>query len=249
MTPGTDMQVRPLTAELEKKEQDAIAKVTAWEVKTVEDAVALDNFLVGLAELEKKIIADFKDSKAKAFEAHKAIVAQEKAHLDEIARARSIGKPKLRAWQDEQERLRLEVERKAQEDARKKQEEDALAAAAEAEKQGDKETANAIVAEAVAAPAPIVHVAQTAPKLQTRTSSGRWGATVKDPLAVQKAVEAAGKVLSKFKTKEAIEATELLRQAHFALNYMDFTPTKLQKQADSTKANVKVLGVEFAPKA
>jgi hypothetical protein len=92
--------------------------------------------LINIADLKKEIIDHHKESKEKAFAAHKAIVAAEKRMLDPLVEAETIIKRSLGVFIQEQERIRIEAERKAQDKARKREEEARLALAIEAEKQG-----------------------------------------------------------------------------------------------------------------
>lgn len=164
-------------AEFEKKEMTAIERVRSWVVATDEDFKALDAYLVGLKELEKSIIADFKDAKDKAFAAHRAICAQEKAHLDKIEEARRIGKPKLLAYEETKEAIRKAEQERLEAEARKKAEDEALARAAAAEKAGDTETAKAIISEPISVEP--VKAQVMSPKRST-TIQTRWGAVIED---------------------------------------------------------------------
>lgn len=79
---------------------------------------------------------------------HKAAVAAKKSDKDLATQAKTIAKQKAAAWQDEQERIRLEEERRLQEEARRKAEEEARiareAAEAEAKRQREAEEAERI---------------------------------------------------------------------------------------------------------
>lgn len=230
--------------EREKKEMDAVEKVRRWEIKSNEDYSALDSFLVGLNELKKEIVADFKESKAAAKAAHQAICDQESAHLDKLEEARIIGKPKLVAWRQEQERKDEEERRRLEAEAQKKRDEEALAQAQAAEKSGDKEAAQAIIEKAAAAPAPVVKVEPTLPKAKT-VSQERWSG-VGDPAAVKEAVAKVGAFLAKSKTAEGKEAAALLRDVYKSIDYMVFDGPKVNRQAVATKDAIKILGVTFS---
>lgn len=77
----------------------------------------------GIAELRKDIAGDFADSKGKAYEAWKAICAQEKGHLDKLVEPDQIVRQKLSAYETECRRIQEEIDRQAREAARKQQEE------------------------------------------------------------------------------------------------------------------------------
>lgn len=161
-----EMIVVPETKETDAKAISAIEKARAIVIITEEDFKAADSFCAGLKDLEKEITSTFKDAKEKAFSAHRAICAAEAKHLEPVQEARKLIKPKLFAWQQEEERKRAAEEKRRQDEAKKRAEDEALASAEQAEKDGDAEKA----AEILSAPvhvAPIV-VAKTAPKAQTQ---------------------------------------------------------------------------------
>lgn len=257
MTPPTDTLENPLVIEREKKEKNALEKVTAWVVKTAEDYSALDYFLVSLADLKKMIVADFKESKENTADAkraatlaHKTVCDQEEGHLGIIEDARRIGKQKL---SDYEEAERKETERKqaiADAEAKKLADDRALELAALAEKGGDKEAAEAILSEPAAmAPRLASSVPQRSTVVQTRWSATiggvRTDGTKTDPQFVLKAIEAAGKALAKSKTKDAQEAAELLRQAYTDAQYMTYDQVALNRQATATKDALRLGGVAF----
>jgi len=124
--------------------------------------------LIAIAGLEKEIIEHHKPIKDTAYAAHKAAVAAEKRLLDPLTEAKTIIKRGLGVFVQEQERLRLEADRKALEEARKREEEARLALAVEAEKQGATEET---VQEIVSTPMPI-QVTPTAPSFQRAVGIG-----------------------------------------------------------------------------
>ncbi len=245
MISSTELVANP---EREQREQNALAKVKSWVVDSDETYTALDSYLVDILALKKLIIADFSKSKEKATIAKRAataalaaIVDQEAGHLNVIEDARRLGKQKL---SDYEEVKKAELARlQAIEDARvrKEAEDRALELAALAEKGGDTEKAEAILAEP-AKPAP--RLSLSVPQRSTVVST-RWGATVTDPQFVLKAIEAAGKVLAKSKTKDAQDAAELLRQAHQDAQYLTYNLVALNQLATATKGSLKFGGVAF----
>jgi hypothetical protein len=215
-----------VVGEREKEGMDALTKVQSWIVKTPGDFLALDSFLVGLNALKNKILADFKDSKDKAFAAHRAICTQEKGHLDKVQQAYTEGKAKLVAWKDEEDRktaaaqavidAAAEVERKRTE-----------ALAKIAEKKG-----NDAESEALRAATPVLapRLSADIPKASTAFQT-RWSADVTDPLFVLKAVQSALVLLSKAKTPAGIKAHADLVQAEKDLAYMGYVQTSISKLA------------------
>lgn len=225
----------------------AVDRARAIAIVTVADYSSADLFCVGLKALEKKVDEAYDEHISAAFSAHRSLVAKKKKYAEPIEEARRIVKGKMLVFQQEAERLRKIEEDRINAEAKKKAEDAALADASAAEKSGDHEAAAAIISQ------PIVVAHRTSesflPKAQTRVSSGRWGATVIDPLFVQRAIGDAGRVLAKLRTEEALEVSQLLRIAYSTVGYMEFNTSKLQKQADATKNAIHVGGVVFAPKA
>ncbi len=103
----------------------------------------------GIGELKKIIEADFAGPKTAAHAAHKAVIAQEKTHLDRLDEPNKIVRAKLVPWEQEKRRRQADLERKAREVA--------AAAAAELRKQAEekaqKDAEERRLAEAVAAEA------------------------------------------------------------------------------------------------
>ena len=169
---------------LEKAEQDALAKVRTWDIKSNEDYSALDSFTKGLQSLKRTIIDDFADSKKAAKATHQAVCDQESAHLGKVEEAIREGKVKLFTWDKAQEKARQEAEDKARAEAKAKADQEALDAATAAQKSGDHEGAKAILEEAVQAPAPTVIVPSMVPKRQTVIRTVKKF-RIKDPKAIK----------------------------------------------------------------
>lgn len=144
---------------------DVLEIAKSVQIRSNEEYINADLMCKAQLDLKKKIQKDFSDSKEKAYDAWKAIVAQEKGHLDGLDEARGIIKNKMDAWSREQERLR-EIEQKRVEAAAKKlAEEETLAQAVLAEQAGDKETAEQILMTPIQA-AP-VYISKSVPKATT----------------------------------------------------------------------------------
>lgn len=165
------------TVEIEAKEKDALERVTAWEITCDDDYRALDLYIVGLKDLEKSIISNFRRSKATALEAHRAICAQEDGHLDHVKEARKLGKTKIDAWQVKMEAVRAAEEARLRAEAKKKAEDEALAKAERAAEFGDEKGADAIMAAPViVAPVVVAPIQKSATVIRTI-----WKARVVDP--------------------------------------------------------------------
>ena len=201
-------------------DQEGKALAIAKSLVIADDAglVAADQFSVKLAALEKMIKSDFKESKEAAHAAHKAITAQESAHLAKVQEPRAIVNGKIHKYRDEQEAARQAEEKRLQAIENERAEKAALQAALDAEKAGNKEEAEAILAAPVVA-APVI-VERTTPKLQTRIAD-TW-------------------------TFTAIPIERMTNQQIVnARAYLAWDTIKLGQQARSTHETVKVDGVTF----
>lgn len=246
--------------EREQEEKDALQKVQGWIVKTAEEYSALDNFLVGLAALKKRIVADFAESKEKTSDAkraatvaHKAVCDQEDGHIGIIEEARRLGKQKLTDYEEAQKRELERLQAIADAKAKKEAEDRALELASLAEKGGDKEAAEAIMAEP---PKMAPRLVSAVPERSTVVST-RWFATIggtrqdstkSDPLFVLKAIETACKFMDKAKTPEGKAAADLLRQAKDDIRYMVYDQVSLNRKATADKDAFRLGGVSFNPR-
>ena len=208
----------PDETKLADQENKALEIAEAMVITNDEELKAADAFCVKLSSLEKLIRSDFADSKAAAHEAHKAIIAQEAAHLAKVQEPRAIVKPKIKSYQEAQEAARRAEEKRQQAIVDKAAEDAALAAAEAAEKAGDKEQAEAIL-QAPVVSAPVI-IARTTPKVQTRIPD-TWMAT----------------------TTPIGEMTN--QQLLNARAYLMWDTVKLGQQARSTHDTIKVDGVRF----
>ena len=163
--------------------------------------------LVDIASLEKEIIDHHKPIKAAAHAAHKAATAAEKCLLDPLTEAKQIVKRAVGTWEDEQERIRREIERKAQEAARRAEEEARLALAVQAEQAGATEETIAELVEApLSMPAPVIPM--TFDRTKGVTTSKRWSAQLMNLKQLCRAVA------------EGAVSTELVQPNMIALNAM-----------------------------
>lgn len=147
-------------------------------ITTDEEYAIVDAHCQAGLELKKKIEADFKESKSKAHDAWKAIVAQEKGHLDGIEEGRRVDKHLLDDRDQELKALRAAEEARLREVARIAAEDEALAKAERAAEFGDAAAADAIMAAPVVV-APVRLAADT-PK-RTTVLRTVWKARIIDP--------------------------------------------------------------------
>lgn len=137
-----------------------------------EDYVRAGALLVAIKGIRKKINDTFKPIKQKMDAAKQEVLDQERAADKPLVEAEEIIKPRLAAWNKEQERIRQEEEMRLQEIARKEEEERRLKEAILAEQSGDKEEAEAIINTPIQAP-PVV-VQKTTPKVAGVSFRENW---------------------------------------------------------------------------
>jgi hypothetical protein len=140
----------------EKEVTTALEQAKAFTINSPEDRQMVDAHCAGLLALKKKIEADFAEPKAATYAAWKAVVAQEKGHLDGVDDARKIDKAKLAAWDEKVEAERLAEEARLQAIAKAQAEKDAIDRAVAMEAAGQQDEAEAIISEPVATPTVIV---------------------------------------------------------------------------------------------
>lgn len=143
------------------------------------------DMLLGIKDLLKQIDAKHDPNIKRWHDGHKAAIADKRADADPLIEAETIVKKALRAYDDEQERVRREAERLAQEQARKDAEARALAEAAAMEREAAATGDEALRAEAheiIAAPivVPVVSVAKATPKVSGIAYTETWSAEVTD---------------------------------------------------------------------
>lgn len=101
-----------------------------------------------IGELQKRITADFGPARKATHGAWKAVVAQEKGHLETLEEPDRIVRAKLSAWETEKRRRQAEAERKAREDAERATAELRRQARERAQKEAeDRRLREAVVAE------------------------------------------------------------------------------------------------------
>lgn len=148
-----------------------------------------ESYVSKLAHASKKWDELTGPNKKAAYESYQSALRLHDDLIAELDGARKSLKQKCIAFDDEQERIRREEERRLQEVARKQAEEEALAAALSAEAEGEEEIAEIIISAPVVAPIVTVQRQSPAP---TRLTAGRsvWSAEVVDLGALVKAASA-----------------------------------------------------------
>lgn len=130
-----------------------------------------------VAALEKQIVDHYAPMKQKAHEAHKAICTAEKSMLGPVSEAKQILSRSIGAWDQEQERIRREAQRKLEDEARKRAEQEAERLALDAIENGaSEEEIDSIVEEVKTAPLPAVHAAPTYVRASSINTRETWHA-------------------------------------------------------------------------
>ncbi|HCU25404.1 MAG TPA: hypothetical protein DF383_10315 [Deltaproteobacteria bacterium] len=142
--------------ELETKALSVPDQARAIQITDTNTYTKAGELLLAIKDLRKEIDATFDPIVKKAHEAHKEAVAQKKKVEAPLAEAEGIIKPRIAAYQAEQERIRREEEARLREEARKREEEERLALALEAEKEGMPEVAEEILEVPAFVPPPVV---------------------------------------------------------------------------------------------
>ncbi len=143
--------------------------------------------LQGIKALSKKLDDTFDPHIKRAFDAHRALVAEKKTHQTPLQTTEALLKTAMLGYMQEEERKRREIEAKAQEEARKEREK-LEARAAKAAAAGKTEKAEALQATAAAVMAPLIPV--TTQKLAGISTRITYSATVTDLLELCKAIAA-----------------------------------------------------------
>lgn len=142
-----ELEVRTLTIPQQAK---------ALEIRTSEDAQRASEIYGQIKAMRKEIDAFFDPNIQKAHELHKQTLAQKKKIDAPLVEAEQILKPKLLAYNREQERKAVEEASKARLEAYKREEEARSALAAQAVEQGFKQEAERILSQPTPLPPPVI---------------------------------------------------------------------------------------------
>lgn len=174
------MVVEALAPALPEKPEALAWPDKARAVKIV-DQVSYDlatGMLGDVVALRKSIVDDFAEPKKKAFEAHRAVVAQETRYLQPLQEAEQILKRSIGDFAAEQERLRRAEEERLKQEAIKREQEERLAAAVDAEQSGATAEEVEAVLEVPAFTAAAVIAQPTYSKAQGVSTREVWSAQV-----------------------------------------------------------------------
>lgn len=127
-----------------------------------------------LKRAEDRVIGFFRDMKAAANRAHKAVTMAEAQQLTPISHARQRLSGLIYGFEREQERQRLDRERIAREEAQREAERQALEEADQLADQGAPAMAEQVIEQAIAAPMPVVSVPSVAVEVSGVSIRENW---------------------------------------------------------------------------
>ena len=169
--------------EVSSEIQTKVSGIERWSqevaIVTVQDRINAIEHLRMAKTWRKKVADWFKPSKDAANKAHKAITAQEKSLTDPIDMAERSVKAKINAWDQNQERIRQEEQRKLQAAADEKARKERLRLEAQAAKLKTPELKAERLEMADEVVAPVVTVAPVE-KVSGTAKSKIWKARVVD---------------------------------------------------------------------
>ena len=132
-------------------------------IKSNDDYLRAGALWKTVTDLMKEVEDTFGPIIDRAHKAHKEALAQKAKYYQPLDESKRSIKRLMDGWEQEQDRLRREEERRLQEEARLREQERQLQEAVEAEQNGDTATAEAILEEVVEAP--VIALPKTTPKI------------------------------------------------------------------------------------
>lgn len=177
------------TQAIEKKVTSLAEKVQALKIQDQASYEAVGVILRDeIKPMEKLVEDELGPQKEITHKAWKSAVALYDKYMNPLKDAKKLANRMIGEWNDEQERLRQEAQRKADQEARKREEEERIAAAVAAEDAG----ANKREVKAILETPAQVQTAKVAPTYQkmqgVRTVPAVWSCRVDDKLSLIKFV-------------------------------------------------------------
>lgn len=213
----------PDTQSLQQEVQPVLQQVKDLKISSNEEYVQAGEDLKNIKRLQAAVVDTFREPKKLSDEAHKAVCAAEKRHLDPLRAAEAAYKNEMGRFVQERERLRLKEEetrriqaQKEREAEQKRQEEARLQEAVELEKLGYSDHAEAVIN------APIV-IPEAAPQ----------------PSAYAPPPKAAGIAAKKVYEHEIVNADLLPRE------FLMADEAKIRKYGNALGKEAKIPGVIF----
>lgn len=130
--------------------------------------------LTGYAALLKEIDAYFKDDIDRAYRLHRSLCAKRTAAVASVQAENNRLRGERQTWKAEQDRLQREAERQAALEAQQREQARLQEEAALLEQQGHHALAEAVIEDAVSAPAPVVVLPSAVPKDLPKRTLYKW---------------------------------------------------------------------------
>lgn len=186
-----------VSSTIDAPDRDVATEALAWPARaaavTITDAdsyAGACGLLLGIKDLRAKVAETFDPHIKRAHEAHKALLKEKQDAEAPLAIAERTIKGLITDYDREQERIRVEEQRRRDDEARRQAETETLERAAAMELEGQAYGDDALVAEAHAiveapvAPLPAVPVAKAVPKVAGVSLRKTWGFRIVDPSKV-----------------------------------------------------------------
>jgi hypothetical protein len=171
-----------VTPDLHEETNALVIDAKAIRITSPQEMALAAQFLLGVKDLERKVLDTFAPLKKKAFETHKAICNAEAEQLEPVKDAEQIVKRAMKAYQAERQRIEEEEAKQRLATQRALDEERRLQQAMDLEEQGDEAAALEVLD---APPRPIlVPVPPPLAKVTGITSRTTYSARITDPLAL-----------------------------------------------------------------
>jgi hypothetical protein len=216
-----ELAVQKISRELEVQISGVMASAQATEIASQEQYESAAAWRGTVKELIGRIKAWFKPTKEQADALHKAIVAQEKEAIGQAEAAIDIVGDKMKAYYQEQERIRAQREAELQAKAKLLEEERRLAEAEKLEAQG--KTGEAMARLEAPIVVPTVHL--DAPEASGVTYADHWVARCTDLRATIEFIVGTGR--------------------YDLLNMLSYNTSAANAMAAACKAQSNIPGIEF----
>ncbi len=168
------------TLAIEKQLVSVQESARVLEIRSADDYVRAGEISKSISYLRKEVEATFNPIIAKAHEAHKEACEQKKKHMLPLDIAQNRVDRLLLAWQSEQEAIRRAEEDRLATIAKKEADDRAMAEAEELQRQGESHLADVVIETQATAPAPVVSIPSSVPKVQGFAKRVNWRWRVKN---------------------------------------------------------------------
>lgn len=160
--------------EVAKLVPPVVSQVQQMTVSNVEDYEMAGSFLQLIAKRYRQIEEVFDPIVAKAHATWKEACSQRSKLLEPLDQAKKCVNEKLRTFDQEQDRIRRQEEARLAEEAKKKIDDDAIREAEALRAAGEPELADMALQVAAEAPAPVVVLPSSTPKMAEMQSRTNW---------------------------------------------------------------------------